>query len=115
MELTYDNARIWAESANKGKDIYDYCYDQPFWNWQSGFKLNIEGQLLSVDGMFSPPNKNNGDWWEGTIRVILLKKEILAKDFKCNTLDELKADVDLFIKSSCDVIAASISEHCRQS
>lgn len=92
MELIWDNAWAWQNRANEHKDIYD----EPKWNWDCGFKLDFDGSLLRVSSRFYPPHKNKGNWWEGAVTVVFLDEEIMRKEFKCDTLDELKDEVEKF-------------------
>lgn len=92
MELNWDNATQWQVAANKGKEVYD----EPKWGFDCGFKLDFDGSLLSISSRFYGPNKNTGDWWEGALHVNFLGQEILKKEFKCDTIDELKIEVEKF-------------------
>ena len=92
MELNWDNAKDWQKKANNQKQIYD----EPKWSFDCGFKLDFDGSLLRVSSRFYPPYRNNGDWWEGCVKINLLDKEILKKEFKCSTLNQLKEEVELF-------------------
>jgi hypothetical protein len=48
MELNWDNARKWQENANKIKNIHN----EPKWKWDSSFKLDFDGALLSINSRF---------------------------------------------------------------
>lgn len=95
MEINWENAKAWQEKANEKKEIYD----EPKWSWDSGFKLDFDGSLLRVSSRFYPPHKNAGNWWEGNLVVKFLDEEIFKKEFKCDTLDELKIEVERFTKN----------------
>jgi hypothetical protein len=43
---------------------------------------------------FYPPNRNDGDFWEGNFYVYLLGKEISRQSVKADTLNELKDKVE---------------------
>lgn len=92
MELNNENARIWEENANIKKDD-----NEPRWSWDCNFKLDFDGPLLSLCSRFYPPYNNIGKW-EGNVSVNLLDVKILKKEFKCDTLDELKIEVEKFSK-----------------
>jgi len=92
MTLTWDNAKVWQDNANMGKDVYA----EPEWRFDCNFKLDFDGALLRISSRFYPPHYNIGDWWEGNVSVLFLDKEILRKYFKCDTLDELKSEVEKF-------------------
>ena len=104
MELNWDNAKAWEEKANEEKEIYN----QPKWRWDCNFKLDFDGSLLSISSRFYPPHKNNGDWWEGNVTVNFLDTELLKKEFKCDTLDELKKEVEKFTKHYATTIKSRL-------
>lgn len=105
MKLNWDDAYAWQEKANEKKEIIN----EPKWSWDCNFKLDFDGSLLSVSSRFYPPHKNAGDWWEGSVMVLLLGKEIIKKDFKSNTLDELKIEVEKYIKHYSSAIKSKLS------
>lgn len=92
-DLNWDDARIWEEKANEDKD------DGPKWSWDCSFKLDFDGPLLSISSRFYPPHKNGGDWWEGTVSAYLLEKKLFEKKFKCDTLDDLRKQVENFVNT----------------
>lgn len=104
MELTWDNARAWEVLANEKKEIHE----EPVWSWDCGFKLDFDGSLLRVSSRFYPPHKNNGNWWEGNVTILFLDDEILKKEFKCDSLDELKKEVEDFVKHYSGVIKSRL-------
>jgi hypothetical protein len=105
MELNWDNAKAWEEKANEKKEIFD----EPKWSWDCNFKLDFDGSLLRVSSRFYPPHKNAGNWWEGTVTVNFLDTELLKKEFKCDTLDELKNEVEKFTKHYAGAIKYRLS------
>ena len=105
MELNWENAKVWQEKANEKKEIFD----EPKWSWDCNFKLDFDGSLLRISSRFYPPHKNAGDWWEGAVLVNFLGEEILRKEFKCNTLEELKTEVEKFTKHYAGAIKARLS------
>ena len=105
MELNWENAKVWKEKANEKKEIFD----EPKWSWDCNFKLDFDGSLLRISSRFYPPHKNAGDWWEGAVLVNFLGEEILRKEFKCNTLEELKTEVEKFTKHYAGAIKARLS------
>lgn len=102
MELNWDNARHWQAAANKSKEIHD----EPEWSFDCNFKLDFDGSLLSISSRFYPPHYNKGDWWEGNVKVLFLGQELFKKGFKCDTLDDLKIEVEKFTKNYADLIKA---------
>ena len=105
MELTWDNAKQWQEKANEKKDVYD----EPKWSWDCFFKLDFDGSLLRISSRFYPPHKNAGDWWEGNVTVLFLDEEILKKEFKCDTLDVLKTEVERFTNNYASAIKSRLT------
>lgn len=105
MELNWDNANAWKEKANEKKEIFD----EPKWSWDCNSKLDFDGSLLRVSSRFYPLHKNADNWWEGTVTVIFLETELLKKEFKCNTLDELKTEVEKFTKHYAGAIKDRLS------
>jgi hypothetical protein len=105
MELTWDNANAWQEKANEKKDNFG----EPKWSWDCGFKLDFDGPLLRISSRFYPPHKNAGNWWEGTVTVLFLDKELLNKKIKCDTLDELKTEVEKFVNHYSTAIESRLS------
>lgn len=99
MKLNWENAEAWQDKANEGKKIFG----EPKWEWDCGFKLDFDGSLLRISSRFYPPHKNAGDWWAGTVSVLFFDDNILEKKFKCNTLDELKDEVEKFVKHYSEV------------
>ena len=100
MELNWDNAKLWQEKANEKKEVFN----EPKWAWDCSFKLDFDGSLLSISSRFYPPHKNKGDWWEGNVKVLFLGEELLKKDFKCETLEELQKEVEKFTKQYASAI-----------
>jgi hypothetical protein len=104
MELNWNNAKAWEEQANERKEIYD----EPKWRFDCNFKLDFDGSLLRISSRFYPPHKNAGDWWEGYVHIYLLEEEVLKKEFKCDTLDKLKIEVEKFTKHYTGIIRARL-------
>lgn len=104
MGLNWDYARIWQEQANEKKGIFD----EPKWEWDCNFKLDFDGSLLRVSSRFYPPHKNAGNWWEGSLTIDFLGEEILSKEFKSDTLDQLKKEVEHFTTHYASVIKSRI-------
>ena len=105
FELNWDNAKVWEEKANEKKEIFD----EPKWSLDCNFKLDFDGSLLRLRSRFYPTHKNAGNWWEGTVTVNFLDTELLKKEFKCDTLDELKIEVEKFTKHYAGAIKSRLS------
>lgn len=93
LHLTWNNARAWQENANLKKQ----AYDEPKWSWDCGFKLDFDGSLLRVSSRFYPPHKNSSNKWEGELSFLLFDQEIVNKQFKCDTVDQLREEVEGFV------------------
>lgn len=93
MELNWETAKNWLKKANEKKDIEN----EPRWGWDCNFKLDFDGPLLTVESRFYPPHKNNGNWWEGSLKIYFTGNEILKKEFKSKELEELKKEVEIFV------------------
>lgn len=103
MELNWDNAKIWQEKANKNK-----VDNEPKWDFDCNFKLDFDGELLSIESRFYPPALHYGDKWDGVLRVKLLGNVILEKKFECNALEELKKQVEKFTEHYKCVIKSKL-------
>lgn len=103
MELNWDNAHLWQAKANSNKTD-----NEPKWSWDCGFKLDFDGDLLSIESRFYPPHKNSDDIWEGNLRIVLFDSEIMQKEFKNKTLDGLKKEVEIFVKHYKGIIKSRL-------
>jgi len=90
----WDEAKNIIEKLNEGKEDRE-----PQWSFDCGFKLDYDGGLLSIESRFYPPKTHYGETWDGTVHVYLLDKTIEEKKFDCQTLDELKKQVDEYVNS----------------
>jgi hypothetical protein len=95
----WDEAKVIVEKLNEGKNGSDLQ-----WSFDCGFKLDYDGEILSVSSRFYPPKSHYGETWDGTVTIYFLGKEIKEKDFNCKTLDELKDKVDKYVKNITDRI-----------
>lgn len=106
-ELNWDDARNWQEEANKDKTKHD----EPVWEWDCSFKLDYDGPLISIASRFYPPHYNtNGLGWDGTLKMDLVGKVVLEKKFTCDTLDELKKEVEIFTEKYINKLKTVMSE-----
>jgi len=104
MELNWDNAKIWAEKANNAK-----IDQEPKWDWDCNFKLDFDGDLVSIESRFYPPHYNVNEKWDGKLRVNVLGNCILEKEFECDTLEKLKKEVESFTKHYKGIIKSRLS------
>lgn len=89
----WDEANRIQEKLNEGKDE-----DEPQWNFDCGFKLDFDGSILRISSRFYPPKTHYGKTWDGTVGVFLLDKKISEKKFDCQTLDQLKTEVEAYFE-----------------
>lgn len=90
----WDEAKIIIEKLNDGKES-----EEPQWSFDCGFKLDYDGGLVTIGSRFYPPKTHYGATWDGTVHIYLLGKAIKEKDFDCQTLYELKKQVDEYVNS----------------
>ena len=91
---SFEQADKWANEANKEKDDGG---SEPVWSFDCGFKLDFDGPLLSVSSRFYPPKTHYGPKWDGSVTVFLLSKQIYEKNFVCDTLEQLKDEVEKYV------------------
>lgn len=90
----------WYEAKNIIEKMNDgKTSNEPQWSFDCGFKLDYDGGLLTIGSRFYPPKTHYGATWDGTVDVYLLDKTIEEKKFDCQTLDELKKQVDEYVNS----------------
>jgi hypothetical protein len=103
--LNWNNAEKWEDCANKK---IDEPWHHPNWSFDCNFKLDYDGPVVSFSSRFYPPHKNDHDGWEGTIAVFLLGKQIDAKDFVCDTLDDVEKCAMEFTKEYAQMLAEKL-------
>lgn len=89
----WDWAKKWQEAANNNIE------DGPKWSWDCGFKLDFDGPIISVSSRFYPPKSHYGSTWDGTCTISILGKVAEEKKFDCPSLEELRRQVEAYIKS----------------
>lgn len=99
MTLDWENAKKWEEYVNRDKEIYN----EPKWSFDCGFKLDYDGSLLSINSRFYPPAYNN-DKWEGKLKINILDKNIITKNFKSDNLDDLKDQIEKYVKFFTNIL-----------
>lgn len=90
----WEKAKAWESSANEGRDKYT----QPIWSWDCGYKLDLDGPIVSVSSRFYPPKTHYGSKWDGWITVEVLGKATVEKKFECETLEELRRQAEAWIE-----------------
>ena len=91
---TWEEANTIEARLNEGKNEND----EPFWDFDCGFKLDFDGPIMSVSSRFYPPKDHYGETWDGSVTIYILGKEVSEKAFDCKTLDELKQQVEEYIQ-----------------
>lgn len=92
---SHEQANDWAYFANTGKDL-DY---EPIWSFSCGYKLDFDGPLIRLISRFYPPAEYYGDKWTGSCTMFLFGKAIHKKHFECDTLEDLKENVEAFLEN----------------
>ena len=90
----WEEAKVIFEKMNDGKTS-----NEPQWSFDCGFKLDYDGGLLSIGSRFYPPKTHYGKTWDGTSTVYFQGNKVEEKKFDCETLDELKSQVEEYVKS----------------
>jgi hypothetical protein len=101
----YDAADKWADEANGTREKRE----SPMWRWDCGFKLDFDGPVLSFSSRFYPPKSHLGDKWDGTLMVNVMGREILRKEFECETLEDLRSQVEAFTEEYRSALVAKLS------
>lgn len=109
MENIIEQSKKWLEAdkteleLNNGIKIQDDEYSNtPRWSFDCNFKLDYDGALLKISSRFYPPTLHYGPNWDGVVHVYLVGKEIDQKKFECTDLDELKIQVEAYVKTFVD-------------
>jgi len=91
----WDEAKKIQEKLNEGKEEFGV----PNWRFDCGFKLDFDGALMSVSSRFYPPKTHYGATWDGSVTISFMGKKFEEKKFDCQTLDELKNQVEGYVNS----------------
>ncbi|NRB62859.1 MAG: hypothetical protein HRU40_07500 [Saprospiraceae bacterium] len=100
----YNNKENW-ELAYKWCDKRNYNLEEAIkWSFDCGFKLDFDGNLLSVFSRFYPPHKSHEDYgkWHGSVTFHLLGDEIHKEEIEANTLDEIADFTENYVKSKIE-------------
>ncbi len=65
------------------------------WNFDCNFKLDYDGEILSISSRFYPPYGYYGPGWDGYITLYLGDKSVYEKEIKCNNLTDLKKQAEI--------------------
>ncbi len=85
--------RAWITVANEEKD--NGC--EPEWSLDCGRRLDFDGPLIRVSSRFFPPAESDPGW-NGIVNICFFDDRITFKSFECNTLEELKREVEGYKK-----------------
>lgn len=89
----WDQAWKWQDAVNR--DTEEWA--SPQWKWDCGFKLDYDGPILRVGSRFYPPKTYYGMSWDGFTEICVFDKEVEEKHFDCETLEELKTEVERYV------------------
>ena len=101
----YDAADKWADDSNAGKEGWSH----PLWKWDCGFKLDFDGPVLRFSSRFYPPKTHCGSKWDGTVTVFVFDREVAEKKFECESLDDLRSQVEAFTNEYAEKLVAKLS------
>ena len=90
---SWDDAHEWEDEVNKDTSKWEV----PQWKFDCGFKLDHDGPILSVSSRFYPPKSDYGPRWDGGCEILLMGNTVAQKEFECDSLDELKSQVEAFV------------------
>jgi hypothetical protein len=93
----WEEAKVVLEKLNDDLDE-----EGPLWKFDCGFKLDFDGGIIKVSSRFYPPKSHYGPNWDGSCKIFLLDKMIASKQFNCVSLDELKLQVEAYVKEFTD-------------
>ena len=88
---SWDQATQWEVLANEDSGV-----GEPVWKWDCGYKLDYDGPVVTLSGRFYPPKTHYGPKWDGTVTVLILGEEVQSKEFDCDSLEELRSQVEAF-------------------
>lgn len=89
----WDEAREIETAFNKGVEE-----GNPLWSFDCGFKLDYDGDIVSITSRFYPPTTHGGSSWNGNLTVSVFGKKVAKKEFDCQTLDQLHREVTGYVK-----------------
>ncbi|MBN8833732.1 MAG: hypothetical protein J0H76_05065 [Sphingobacteriales bacterium] len=80
----------------------------PTWKFDCCFKLDYDGSLVRISSRFYPPKTHYGATWDGNVTVYFLGEKVSKRAFDCPTLDELKSQVEAYVKSITDNLKVAL-------
>lgn len=103
----YGIADKWAAFANRGTEKGQ----GPVWSWDCGFKLDFDGPIVKFSSRFYPPKTHYGEKWDGSVTVFILGEKAMKKEFECETLKELKEQVEMFRDGIVNGLRVTLSNY----
>lgn len=114
----WEEAKKWEDEANKHLPLDDYENWRNeisqlrnrgiTWTFDCGFKLDFDGSLLQVSSRFYPPKTHYGSTWDGTVHISMGETPISQKTFDCETLEQLKKEVEDYISQISEKVKNAI-------
>lgn len=104
----WDEANALQAKMNEGKGDEEEYRNQPRWRFDCGFKLDFDGPLLDVSSRFYPPKSHYGATWDGGVSITMFGQDIASKKFDCTTLEELRVQVEGYVKEIADKVTKAI-------
>lgn len=101
----WEDAYNWQDKSNENT-----IHESMEWSWDCGFKLDFDGSLLRVVSRFYPPKEYRGKCWNGSISFYVFDEEVKEEDFKADTLDQLKEDVELYVKKEAFLLIEDLKK-----
>lgn len=111
-DIAWDLAKSWQIKANNGIHVDDHdIHFKPLWCWDSGFKLDYDGNLLKISSRFYPPFPHYDDsGWDGDVAIIFLDDTIKEKSFHCESLEDLKSEVESYVNGFVEKIKSILED-----
>lgn len=96
---SWEEAEVWERKVNNLEEGEELKYKEGVnWSWDCGFKLDYDGGLVTVNSRFYPPKAHYGKTWDGTVSIYVLEKLVEQKSFDCKTLEQLRVQVEKYVK-----------------
>lgn len=102
--------KIQNEFLNEGKWKHGDWKDNPVWSFDCGYKLDYDGPLVKISSRFYPPKSHYGPNWDGSVDVVFMGKDMSTKEFDCSTFEELKLQVETYVKGIVDKLKTFIEK-----
>lgn len=102
-------AHSWEALANGDADEWSVA-----WKFDCGFKLDYDGPVVSISSRFYPPKEGYGPTWDGHVGVHIGDDKVSDKAFDCPTLEELRAEVELYVHGVTKKIEAAVRDAVKE-